>query len=110
MLKSVLISMRMLTDKEITHIAKLARLELEPEHKEKLKKELSSVLDYISLLEKADTSGVEPLYQVTGLVGRTRLDEHRGDFTVDEKLTDLLIGQAPMHEERLIKVKTVKNK
>lgn len=102
--------MHMLTDKEVTHIAKLARLELEPEHKEKLKKELSSVLDYISLLEKADTSGVEPLYQVTGLTDRTRPDEHRGDFVMDEKLTEYLVGQAPMHEGRLVKVKTVKNK
>ena len=98
----------MLTDHEITHIAKLARIELNPDHREKFKKELSTVLDYISLLEKADTSGVDPLYQVTGLTNRTRPDEHRGDFVMDEKLTDYLIGQAPTHEGRLIKVKTVK--
>ena len=100
----------MLTDKEIDHIAKLARIELDHEHKEHLKKDLSSILDYIALLEKADTSGVEPLYQVTGLADQTRPDVHRGDFEMDEKLTDYLVGQAPMHEGRLVKVKTVKSK
>ena len=98
----------MLTDKELEHVAKLARIELDDGHREKFKKELSSILDYISLLEKADASGVEPLYQVTGLTNRTRPDEYRGDFVMDKKLTDHLIGQAPTHEGRLIKVKTVK--
>ncbi len=100
----------MLTDHEIDHIAKLARIELDHEHKERLKKDLSSVLDYIAVLDKADTSGVEPLYQVTGLNNQPRVDEHRADFGMDEKLSDYLIGQAPMHEGRLLKVKTVKNK
>jgi len=100
----------MLTDKEIDHIAKLARIELDHEHKERLKKDLSAILEYVALLDQADTSGVEPLYQVTGLTNQTRRDEHRGDFVMDERLTELLVGQAPMHQERSVKVKTVKHK
>ena len=99
----------MLTDKEIDHIAKLARLELDHEHKEKFKKELSSILGYIEKLNEVNTDHVTPLYQVTGLTNQTRPDEHRGDFVMDEALTKLLIGQAPGHQERLVKVKTVKN-
>jgi aspartyl-tRNA(Asn)/glutamyl-tRNA(Gln) amidotransferase subunit C len=99
----------MLTDKEIDHIAKLARLELDQAHKDKFKKELSSILGYIDQLEKVDVTGVEPLYQVTGLTHQTRPDEHRGDFPADEKSADLLIGQAPMHQGRFIKVKAIKN-
>jgi aspartyl-tRNA(Asn)/glutamyl-tRNA(Gln) amidotransferase subunit C len=100
----------MLTDKEVDHIAKLARIELDSAHREKAKKELSSILDYIAVLDKADTSGVEPLYQVTGLSNQMREDVHRGDFEMNAELTDYLVGQAPMHEGRLVKVKTVKNK
>lgn len=100
----------MLTDKEIDHIAKLARIELDHAHKEKFKKELSSILGYIEKLNEADTAGTTPLYQVTGLANRTRPDQYRGDFVVDEQLSQWLIDQAPAHQERLIKVKSVKNK
>ncbi|MEK7638198.1 MAG: Asp-tRNA(Asn)/Glu-tRNA(Gln) amidotransferase subunit GatC [Patescibacteria group bacterium] len=107
----------MLTDTEIEHIAKLARIELSDEMRSRMKHDLSEVLDYIALLEKADTAGVEPLYQVTGLQNQTRADERRGDLPVgrqvlvpDEKLTEYLVGQAPHSQGRLIKVKSVKSK
>lgn len=100
----------MLIDHEVDHIVKLARIELSPELRERMKKDLSAVLDYIALLEKADTSGVEPLYQVTGLQNQTRLDKHRGDWPMDKGLSDLLIEQAPHHEDRYLKVKSVKAK
>lgn len=100
----------MLTDSEIEHIAKLARIELSGEMKLRLKHDLSEVLDYIALLEKADTSGVEPLYQVTGLQNQTRTDERRGAFVMDETLMKYLVGQAPHVQGRLIKVKSVKSK
>jgi aspartyl-tRNA(Asn)/glutamyl-tRNA(Gln) amidotransferase subunit C len=100
----------MLTDSEIAHIAKLARIELTDETRTRMKKDLSKVLDYIALLEKADTSGVEPLFQVTGLQNQTRPDEHRGDFTVDASLLEYLVGQAPHTKERFIKVKSIKKK
>lgn len=100
----------MLTDHEIEHIAKLARLELDQAHTDKFKKELSSILGYIDQLNAVDVSGVEPLYQVTGLAHQMRPDEHRGDFVMDETLTERLIGQAPMHEGRLVKVKGVRSK
>lgn len=98
----------MLTDNEVEHIAKLARIELDDGMRERMKKDLSSVLEYIAQLGQVDTSGVEPLYQVTGLQNQTRSDEHRGDFTMDERLTEYLITQAPSHHERLVKVKAVK--
>ena len=96
--------------KTIKHIASLARLELTEKEEEKLKKELSSILDYVEQLNKVDTSGVEPLYQTTGLVNSTREDKHRGDFKLDESLDAKLIGQAPSKENRFIKVKSVLNK
>jgi aspartyl-tRNA(Asn)/glutamyl-tRNA(Gln) amidotransferase subunit C len=100
----------MITDAEINHIAKLARIELDEAHQEKFKKELSSILGYIDTLNEVDVTGVSPLYQVTGLTGQMRADEHRGDFVMDETLTERLIGQAPAHEGRLVKVRSVKTK
>ncbi len=100
----------MLTDKELDHIAKLARIELSDTHREKFKKELSSIIGYIDQLNKVDTEGIEPLYQVTGLTNATRHDDHRGDFVMDAQLTEYLIGQAPASQERLVKVKAVKAK
>jgi len=100
----------MLTDKEVDHIAKLARIELSDEMRERMKNDLTKVLDYIALLDGVDTSGVEPLYQVTGLQNRTRPDVHRSDFTVDDVLLGRLVGQAPAHQGRTIKVKSIKAK
>ncbi len=99
----------MLTDSEIEHIAKLARIELSEDMRARMKHDLSEVLDYIALLEKVDTSGVEPLYQVTGLQNQTRTDERRGDFVMDATLMEYLVGQAPHSQERLVKVKSVKS-
>ncbi len=100
----------MLSDKELEHVAKLARLELKPEEKEKYRKDLSSILDYINKLNSADTSSVEPLYQTTGLVNAARKDETRNEFPMTDKLNELLIGQAPSRKDRFIKVKSVMNK
>lgn len=100
----------MLTDSEIEHIAKLARIELTDEMRVRMKHDLSEIIDYIALLEKIDTAGVEPLYQVTGLQNQTRADERRGVLISDEKLMEYLVGQAPHSQERLVKVKSVKSK
>lgn len=98
----------MLTDNEVEHIAKLARIELTDDMRGRFKKELSSILDYIESLNGADTSGVGPLYQVTGAQNSVRADEYRGDWPMDSVLSDLLVGQAPHKEDHYVKVKTVK--
>lgn len=100
----------MLTDHEVEHIAKLARIELSGDLKERIKKDLSSILDYVEQLESVDVAGVDPLYQVTGLQNQTRPDKHRGDWPMDEGLSRLLVQQAPEHEGRYVKVKSVKAK
>jgi aspartyl-tRNA(Asn)/glutamyl-tRNA(Gln) amidotransferase subunit C len=100
----------MLTDAEVAHIAKLARIELDDAMRERMKKDLSSILGYVDQLNAVDTAGTEPLYQVTGLQNAARPDEHRGDWPMDARLLELLVGQAPHHEGRQVKVKSVKKK
>ena len=100
----------MLSDKELDHIAKLARINIEPEKRDQLKKDLSAILDYIEKLNKADTSSIEPLYQTTGLINATRTDDSRGEFPMTEKLEELLIGQAPQSQNRFVRVKSILKK
>ncbi|HXK37362.1 MAG TPA: Asp-tRNA(Asn)/Glu-tRNA(Gln) amidotransferase subunit GatC [Candidatus Paceibacterota bacterium] len=100
----------MLTKEQVNHIAVLARIELDDAMRERMRKDLSSILDYIDQLSRVDTAGVDPLYQVTGLENQARPDEYRGDWPMDAKLSDLLVGQAPHRHDRFVKVKSVKAK
>ena len=97
----------MLTDKEVKHIADLARIKITEKEEKSLKKDLSSILEYIDKLNEVDTTEVQPLYQTTGLVDSLRTDEMRGEFKMDKNLNEKLIGQAPHKEDRLVKVKYV---
>lgn len=95
---------------DIKHTAKLARIKLTEKEEGKFGKELGSILDFIDQLNKADTSQIEPAYQITGLANSFRTDEYRKDFEMNEELNEKLIGQAPHKENRFIKVKSVLNK
>ena len=97
----------MLSEKEVEKIAALARIELSGEEKNKFRKELSAILDYIDQLDKADTDNIEPLYQTTGLVNSTREDKVLNNFPPGGDLDRKLIGQAPHKQSRFIKVKSV---
>jgi aspartyl-tRNA(Asn)/glutamyl-tRNA(Gln) amidotransferase subunit C len=96
--------------KTIKNIATLARIELGEKEEDMMKKELSSVLDYVKQLEEVNTENIEPLYQTTGLVNSVRQDETMGSFEMNEQLNEKLIGQAPDKEKRFIKVKSVLSK
>lgn len=100
----------MFSEKEIQHIAQLARIKLTEKEKEKFKKELSSILDYVKKLNELDTEKIDPLYQMAGIVNALRKDEHRKDFVMDEELNAKLIKQAPQSENRFVKVKSVLKK
>ncbi|MBI4158600.1 MAG: Asp-tRNA(Asn)/Glu-tRNA(Gln) amidotransferase subunit GatC [Candidatus Yanofskybacteria bacterium] len=100
----------MLSDKEIQHIAQLARIKLTEKEKDKFKKELSLILDYVKKLNELDTDRIQPLYQTTRIVNALRPDEHRKDFEMDKDLNEKLIGQAPSRQDRFIKVKSVLRK
>ncbi len=65
-----------LTPQQIQSIAQLARLELQPAEATAYATSLTNILDMVGQLEKADTSGVEPMaHPLTGQVQRLRVDE-----------------------------------
>lgn len=69
--------MSQLTDDQVRHIAKLARLTLTEEEVPKFAKELSAILEYVTKLQEVDAKDVEPTAQVTGLTNAFREDSVR---------------------------------
>lgn len=93
-----------LTKEEVEHIAKLARLGITKEEREKFAGQLSSILEYFEQLKEVDTDDVPPTAQVTGLENVSRLDvTQEGDKETMKKLVE----SAPMSEGNLIKVKGI---
>lgn len=83
-----------ITTQEIKKIAQLARINLTPEEETRYAATISSVLDYMKVLEEVDTSAVVPTSQVTGLVNVVRADE-----PVPGSERDLLIAALPVRED-----------
>lgn len=74
-----------LTDQEVRHIAKLARIELAESQIERTRTELGSMLGLIEQLQSIDTAGVEPMAHATDLTLRLRDDivteiDHRAAY------------------------------
>lgn len=57
----------MLTEEQVRHIAKLARIRLSDEEVEKFTTQLTGVLEYVDILKEVDTDKVPETSQVTGL-------------------------------------------
>jgi aspartyl-tRNA(Asn)/glutamyl-tRNA(Gln) amidotransferase subunit C len=91
-----------LTKEEVKQIAKLSRLELSEEDIELLKNQLSSILDYVKVLQELDTSSVEPTSQVTGMQNVSREDVKKPCLTNSEALSN-----APSKEKEMFKVKPI---
>jgi aspartyl-tRNA(Asn)/glutamyl-tRNA(Gln) amidotransferase subunit C len=88
---------------DVKQIAALARLELSEADINKYQAELSSILDYVDLIEKVDTKNIEPTAQVTGLVDVVRKDEK-----VPSALTrDDIFANTPEVQKGYVKTKSV---
>ncbi|MCK5460430.1 Asp-tRNA(Asn)/Glu-tRNA(Gln) amidotransferase subunit GatC [Candidatus Gracilibacteria bacterium] len=90
----------MITEEEVLHIAKLAKLKLTPEELKTFPNQLSQILDFFGQLQEVDTEGVEETSQVTGLENINRKDE----ICVTENTEDLLECSPHPIENRSIKI------
>lgn len=54
----------MITDETIEYVSILAKLELSQEEKEQAKRDMGSMLEYISKLNELNTDGTEPMSHV----------------------------------------------
>jgi aspartyl-tRNA(Asn)/glutamyl-tRNA(Gln) amidotransferase subunit C len=91
-----------LTIEEVRKVAALARLRLSDEELERMQQQLSSILDYMQVLQEVDVTDVPPTAQVTDVVNIVRPDEVRPSLPVDEALSG-----APQREGDYFKVKPV---
>src|SRR5438046_9321387 len=57
------------TAKDVSYVADLANLELNDEERQRMVRDLNSILDYIDLLNELDTSSVQPMSQVSDRYG-----------------------------------------
>ena len=60
---------------DVKRLARLCRLKLSDQEVDKYQTELSSILNYVEILQSVDVSGLEPTSQVTGLHNVVRPDE-----------------------------------
>ena|SRR3989338_2339553 len=84
--------MAALTDDDIRHIAKLARLKISDAEVGKFAKELSSILDYVAVLSELDTTNVPATAQVTGITNVLREDT----VQASEASKEDLLGCSPL--------------
>ena len=73
---------------EVAHVARLARLDLSAEEKERMRRELNAILAYIDKLRALDTSGVEPTSHAVPMANVMRDDEPRPSFPQAEMLAN----------------------
>jgi aspartyl-tRNA(Asn)/glutamyl-tRNA(Gln) amidotransferase subunit C len=62
---------------ELEHLAKLARIELDPGEEEKLLSDLGNILDHFGELQELDTANVSPMTGGTDLKNVFREDTER---------------------------------
>jgi len=89
----------MITIKDVEHVAKLARLELTEDEKEKFTKQLGDVLKYVEQMNEVDTTGVVPMAHAFDVVNVMREDE-----VVYEQTKEELMKNAPDKENGFFKV------
>ncbi len=73
---------------DVEHVARLARLELSDDEKERMRRELDRILSYIDKLRALDTDGVEPTSHAVPLTNVMREDETRPSFPQSDMLSN----------------------
>lgn len=91
-----------LSQQEVIHLAHLARLRLEPQELERMRVQVSAILDYVAQLQELDLTSLPPTSQVTGLQSVMRNDEVR-----DGLAAEIVLAAAPDREDSLFRVKAV---
>jgi aspartyl-tRNA(Asn)/glutamyl-tRNA(Gln) amidotransferase subunit C len=79
-----------ITRQEVEHVAKLSRLELSEQDKEKLTDQLSNILTYVEKMNELDTKGVEPTSHILEIN-----NVMRDDVAAESLPQEKAIGNAP---------------
>src|SRR5258708_25330749 len=93
-----------ITKKDVEHVARLARLALSEEEKERYTAQLEGILEYIDKLNKADTANVPPTSHVLPMANVWREDQVEPKRVASQQ--DIL-KNAPEADGPFFKVKKV---
>jgi aspartyl-tRNA(Asn)/glutamyl-tRNA(Gln) amidotransferase subunit C len=87
---------------EVLHVARLARLHLSDEEVDRMREQLSNILEAIETLRDVDTSAVGPTASVIQLENVMREDVVRPGLSRDGALAN-----APLRDDPFLRVPTV---
>jgi aspartyl-tRNA(Asn)/glutamyl-tRNA(Gln) amidotransferase subunit C len=91
-----------LTLADVEHVAALARLGLTANEKERLRDQLSSILEHINALSELDTDAISPTAQVIEITNVLRDDVARPSLLREE-----ILSQAPRQTDGFFEVDAV---
>jgi aspartyl-tRNA(Asn)/glutamyl-tRNA(Gln) amidotransferase subunit C len=91
-----------LTREEVLHIARLARLGLTEAEVEKLREQLSHILEHFEVLQQVDTTDVPPTAQAIDLENVMRDDEVAPSLPPSQ-----ILANAPRREGEYFRVRAV---
>jgi len=96
-----------ITLEQLLHVAKLARITLEPGQETKYLSQLESILEYFDVINKTETANVLPTSQVTGLKNITREDSIDQDRMFTQKQA---LANAPRQHDGYFVVNSISKK
>ncbi len=90
------------TEQDVAYVADLANLELTPEERTGMLRDLNSILDYVDRLNELDTSDVPPMAQVSDRYGvdEAKQGSERFAYATREDVVEALRQSLP-HKEAL---------
>ncbi|TYO96871.1 Asp-tRNA(Asn)/Glu-tRNA(Gln) amidotransferase subunit GatC [Desulfallas thermosapovorans] len=88
-----------ITEQEVEHVALMSRLDLTADEKATYTQSLNAILDYLDMLNKLDTTGVEPAAHVLPLKNVYREDKLQPGLDKEQALAN-----APEEEAGAFKV------
>lgn len=88
-----------ISNETIEYVGILAKLELSEEEKEKAKKDMGNMLDYIDKLGELDTEGVEPMSHVFPMN-----NVFREDIVTNGDMREEILKNAPDEKEGMFVV------
>ena len=88
-----------ITMRDVEHVARLSRLALTDQEKERMRRELDGILSYIDKLRALDTANVPPTSHAVPMTNVMREDEPRPSLA-----QDLMLANAPERSGEFFRV------
>ena len=88
-----------ISDETIEYVGILAKLELSDEERERAKKDMGEMLDYIDKLNELDTTGIEPMSHVFPVK-----NVFREDIVTNGDGSKETLANAPLEKDQSFKV------